>query len=245
MPRFRWSPDLSRFAIVTVTVAATAILLSDPAHAVKRKAAPKAASGPVTIRMDVDLKGVRNESGSTQTDTFRVVGDYRVASFPTYAGRSVPWVATTAVATATHLTDEPCFHTESSGTGVPSLGPNDGVQFYQVSGTGKKYMFAWLGSIAGVYTASTARSDCVQRIPVGQPTSFTQSFFNENDFPGCDPAVRFPGLRLNQSTKNPNVYLLECSADVPNAGGSPTHVTVRMVATVTGTPKFQNASQGG
>ena len=228
-----------------------------PSALAARKAKPKgtpnkagAASGPVTITMDVDVKVVyTDDPSSSQVDTFKLSGEYRVASFPKALSRAVPWTTTNATATATHTTDDPCFHTESSGSGLPVLGPNDGVQFYQQATTGKKHMFVWLGSINGAYSVSTTQKNCVQRINVGDPTSFGLPL-NENNFTYCPPQGKKDNsgasLRLYQSANNPNVYSLECTGTTVADGiNRPSTATIKIVATVKGTPKFHPAGTGG
>ena len=226
-----------------VLAVATSAFASGPALAAAKKAAK---STPVTVTMDVDVRVALNVAGGSQVDTFKLAGDYRVPSFPVNAARTVAWVPAGAVGSATHMTDDSCFHTESSGSGTPVIGPNDGVQFYQESGTGRKWMFVWLGSVAGAYTVSTVK-DCVQRIPVGQPTSFAMPL-NENAFPGCATKLEYKGIRVYQSPKNPSTYSLNCSVEVPdpsNPSAPPAQVAIKVVATIKGTPKFQPSSRGG
>ncbi len=239
------------FLVMFLTV--NAAFLAPVALAAKKAKPNKTkivSSGPVTIRMDVDVKVVyADEPTSSQVDTFKLAGEYRVASFPQALSRAVPWTNVSAVATATHTTDDKCGRTESSGTGPAVLGPNDGVQFFRQNTTGKKHMFVWLGSIKGAYTVSTTTKDCVQRINVGDPTSFVLPL-DDNSFAYCPIQGKKDdsggALRLYQSANNSNVYSLECTGTVVADGTNrPSQATIKIVATLVGTPKFHSAGTGG
>lgn len=216
-------------------------LLASPAHAkakpVKKKAAAPVSSGPVTVTMALDVRVVSDGL----VDTFKLAGDYRIDSIPKSVQRAITWAPTSALATATHTTDDTCFHTESSGTGKPAVGPNDGVAFLQTN-SGRKYMYAWYGSVPGTYTVSTVKN-CVQRIFAGDPTSFVMPVFD--DFPGCAPADAQHGLRMYQSPVSATEFSLDCSTAYPRIGGTTAQATVKIVATVKGSPKFWPVSDAG
>ena len=228
-------------AAVLLLLGGSVGLLAAPVQAkaktVTKKVPAPVSSGPVTVTMAVDVKVV----SEGLVDTFMLAGDYRIDSFPKSFQRAITWAPTSALATATHTTDDTCFHTESSGNGKPAVGPNDGVAFLQTN-SGRKYMYAWYGSVPGAYTVSTAKN-CVQRIFAGDATSFVMPVFD--DFPGCAPSDAQHGLRLYQSPVGASTFSLECSTAYPRIGGATAQATVKIVATVKGSPKFWPVSDAG